>query len=68
MEAADSIDPKEVAKVLPDTKFRTFYGGEIGFYGEETYGSKQQMRLPVIVTQIQGGVLIELDRVVPGGN
>lgn len=68
MEAANSIDPKEVARVLPDTKFRTFYGGEIGLYGEETYGSNQQMRLPVIVTQIQDGVLIELDRVVPGGN
>jgi branched-chain amino acid transport system substrate-binding protein len=68
MEAADSVDPKEVAKVLPQTKFRTFYGDEIGFYGEATYGSNQQMRLPVIVTQIQGGKLVELDRVVPGGN
>lgn len=68
MEAADSIDPKEVAKVLPNVKFRTFYGGEVGFYGMDSYGSIQQMRLPVIVTQVQNGTLVELDRVVPTGN
>lgn len=68
MEAAQSIDPKEVAKVMPTVKFNTFYGGEIGFYGMDSYGSKQQMRLPVIVTQIKNGELIELDRVVPSGD
>src|SRR5690606_25199634 len=65
MEKAQSIEPKEVAKVLPDITFRTFYGGEIGFGGMETYGSKQQMQLPVIITQIQDGKLVELSRIVP---
>jgi branched-chain amino acid transport system substrate-binding protein len=68
MEAADSVEPKEVAAAMPDVTFRTFYGGEIGFYGEETYGTVQQMRLPVIITQIQDGELVERGRVVPDGN
>ena len=67
MEASDSVEPKEVAAVMPNVTFRSFYGDEIGFYGEETYGTVQQMRLPVIVTQIQGGELVELGRVVPDG-
>ena len=67
METANSIDPKEVAKVMPDVTFKTFYGGEIGFYGIDSYGSRQQMRLPVIVTQIQDGKLVEMARVVPDG-
>ncbi|MBW3098179.1 ABC transporter substrate-binding protein [Pseudohoeflea coraliihabitans] len=67
MEKAQSVDPKEVAEVMPDVTFRTFYGSEIGFYGVDSYGSKQQMQLPVIVTQIQDGELVELDRVVPSG-
>lgn len=67
MEASDSIEPKKVAAVMPDVTFRTFYGSEIGFYGEETYGTVQQMRLPVIITQIQDGDLVELGRVVPDG-
>lgn len=68
MEAAGSIEPREVAKALPDVTFRTFYGGEIGFYGMDNYGSRQQMKLPVIVTQVKDGTLVEAARVTPTGN
>ena len=67
MEAADSVEPKEVAAEMPGVTFRSFYGIDVGFYGEETYGSVQQMRLPVIITQIQDGELVERGRVVPEG-
>lgn len=63
IEKANSIDPKAVAKVLPQVKFRTFYGEEIGFGGTKSYGSQQQMLLPVIITQIQNGKLVELSRI-----
>lgn len=68
MEAAGSIEPREVAKALPDVTFRTFYGDEIGFYGMDNYGSRQQMKLPVIVTQVKDGKLVEAARVTPTGN
>lgn len=68
MEKADSIDPREVAKVLPDVTFPTFYGGEVGFYGMDNYGSRQQMKLPVIVTRVVNGELVEVGRVTPAGN
>ncbi|SFU16955.1 ABC transporter substrate-binding protein [Mesorhizobium sp. YR577] len=68
IEKAQSIDPREVAKVLPDLTFRTFYGGEIGFGGMKDYGSKQQMQLPVVITQVQDGKLVELSRIPASGN
>ena len=68
IEAAQSVDPKEVAKALPGVRFTSFYGGEIGFGGTEIYGSPQQMQAPVLVTQIQDGKLVELSRIAPKGN
>ncbi|SAK94655.1 branched chain amino acid ABC transporter periplasmic ligand-binding protein [Caballeronia temeraria] len=62
MEQAQSIDPKEVARVMPAVKFKTFYGGETGFGGKGIYGSDQQMALPVIVTQVENGKLVERAR------
>nr|MBF0681867.1 ABC transporter substrate-binding protein [Pseudomonas sp.] len=64
MEKAQSIDPKEVAKVLPETTFNSFYG-PAGFGGEATYGSPQQILVPVIVTQMKGGELVEVSRIEP---
>ncbi|TEA77235.1 ABC transporter substrate-binding protein [Allopusillimonas ginsengisoli] len=61
MEKAQSIDPKDVAKALPTVRFQSFYG-ESGFGGEKVYGSPQQMLLPVIVTQLRDGKLIEITR------
>ncbi|ASP23514.1 leucine-, isoleucine-, valine-, threonine-, and alanine-binding protein (plasmid) [Antarctobacter heliothermus] len=65
MEMAGSVDPKAVAEVLPEVTFQSFYGQEVGFYGEELYGRNQQMRLPIIVTQVTDGVLVEVARLTP---
>jgi branched-chain amino acid transport system substrate-binding protein len=65
IEKAQSIDPKDIAAALPSVKFRTFYGGETGFGGKEDYGSAQQPILPVYVTQIVGGKLVEKARIQP---
>lgn len=64
IEAANSIDPKKVAKILPDIIFESSYG-PTAFGGKETYGIAQQMLVPVIVTQIKGGKTVEIERIVP---
>ena len=62
MEKAQSIEPKDVAGVMQSVRFKTFYGGETGFGGKDIYGSNQQMVLPVLVTQIENGKLVEKAR------
>ncbi len=62
MEKAQSVDPKEVAKAMPEVKFQSFFG-EVDFGGKSVYGSDQQMQLPVIITQISGTALKEVGRV-----
>ncbi|VVE50333.1 ABC transporter substrate-binding protein [Pandoraea terrigena] len=62
MESAQSIEPAQVAKVMPTVKFKSFYG-ETGFGGKAIYGSDQQMQLPVIITKISGTTLQEVGRV-----
>lgn len=62
MEAAQSVDPKAVAAALPKVKFNSFYG-PAAFGGKDIYGSMQQILVPVIVTQIKGGKLVELRRI-----
>ncbi|MES2260323.1 MAG: ABC transporter substrate-binding protein [Pseudomonadota bacterium] len=64
MELSQSIDPKVVAAALPRVKFESFYGTS-GFGRKDTYGSAQQILIPVIVTQIKGGKLIEVKRIEP---
>ena len=53
---------------MPDVTFTSFYGGKIGFYGMGTYGAKQQMQLPVIITEITDGKLVEKSRIEASGN
>lgn len=65
IEAADSLDPVKVAEIMPTAKFTTFYGGEIGFYGSQEYGNDQQMRLPILVTQVVKGELVLVKRLDP---
>jgi branched-chain amino acid transport system substrate-binding protein len=65
MEKSQSIEPKKVAEALPSVTFQSFYGNTARFGGEETYGSPQQMMLPVIVTRIEQGELVELGRINP---
>jgi branched-chain amino acid transport system substrate-binding protein len=64
IEKADSIDPKKVAKVLPEIIFESSYG-PTAFGGKETYGSPQQMLVPIIVTQIKNGQTVEIARISP---
>jgi branched-chain amino acid transport system substrate-binding protein len=67
MEKADSLDPKKVGAVMPDLTFTSFYGNKVGFYGLDTYSAKQQMQLPVIITQINDGKLVEKKRIEASG-
>lgn len=62
MELAQSIDPVAVAAALPNAKFNSFYGPS-GFGGKTTYGTNQQILVPVVVTQIQNGKLVEVSRI-----
>lgn len=64
MLAANSVEPKAIAAVLPKIIFEISYG-KSAFGGAETYGSPQQMLVPVVVTQIKGGKLVELSRETP---
>lgn len=64
MEAAQSIDPEEIIKVLPKIVFETSYG-PTAFGGVDEYGSPQQMLLPVMITQVQDGKLVEIERAIP---
>jgi branched-chain amino acid transport system substrate-binding protein len=50
---------------MPSTRFRTFYGGETGWGRKDIYGSVQQAMLPVYITQVVNGKLVEKARVIP---
>ncbi len=63
-EKADSLDPEVIAKTLPEIVFESSYGPST-FGGAQEYGSPQQMLLPTIVTQVQGGKIVEVKRVTP---
>jgi branched-chain amino acid transport system substrate-binding protein len=64
MEKSSSIDPKVVAKTLPTIIFESSYG-PTAFGGKDTYGSPQQMLVPIIVTQIKNGQTVEIARIIP---
>lgn len=68
IEKAGSLDPKAIATAMPSVKFKTFYGGLSGFGGKEIYGSDQQPQLPVYITQIVDGKLVERARIEPKAN
>lgn len=62
IEKANSLDPRAVARVLPETVFDSSYG-PTAFGDKSVYGLPQQMLLPVIVTQIQNGKVVEVGRI-----
>lgn len=68
LEKAQSLDPKAIAAALPTAKFDSFLGKGIGYGGKETYGYPQAPNLPVYITQIVDGKLIEKLRVDRNGN
>jgi branched-chain amino acid transport system substrate-binding protein len=65
IEKAQSLDPKEIAAVLPTVKFRTLLGGMAHFGGQATYGSDSQAITPIYITQIVNGKLVEKARIEP---
>lgn len=64
MEAANSLEPAAIAAVLPKIVFDVSYG-KTAFGAKDTYGSPQHLLLPAIVTQVKGGKLVEVKRLVP---
>jgi len=64
MEAANSLDPKAIAAVLPKITFDISYG-KSAFGAKDTYGSAQHLLVPVVVTQVRAGKLAEVRRLVP---
>lgn len=64
MEAANSLDPKAIAAVLPKITFDISYG-KSAFGAKDTYGSAQHLLVPVVVTQVKAGKLAEVRRLVP---
>lgn len=61
---AQSLDPRDIAKALPGVRFHSFYG-EAGFGGKADYGSVQQPLLPVYITQVVNGKLVDKAKVEP---
>lgn len=64
IETANSVEPKLVAAALNKIVFDSSYGPSAFGYAEE-YGLPNQMMLPILVTQIKGGKVIEVKRVNP---
>ena len=64
MEASNSLDPKKIAEVLPTLIFETSYGKTV-FGSKAVYDSPQQMQVPVMITQVQDGKMVELTRIIP---
>jgi branched-chain amino acid transport system substrate-binding protein len=64
-EKAQSLEPKAIAAAMPTVTFRSFYADNTKFGGKEAYGSVQQPQLPVYITQIVDGKLVDRARVDP---
>ena len=58
IEKAQSIDPVEVAKVMPSVTFNSLYGNNVTFGGASIYGSKMAPNMPAYITQIVNGKLV----------
>jgi branched-chain amino acid transport system substrate-binding protein len=63
IEKAQSLEPKDIAAAMPSVTFKSFYGDNIAFGGKEIYGSVQQPMLPVYITQIVDGKVVERARI-----
>ena len=64
MVKAGSADPAKVREAFPSLVFESSYG-PAAFGGADIYGTPQQMLLPIIVSQIQQGKVVEVSRVIP---
>lgn len=64
LEHAGTNDQDAVREALTQVEVQSSYG-PAAFGAESTYGSPQQLLLPVIVTQVQEGETVELETLVP---
>ncbi|OUM91140.1 MAG: hypothetical protein BAA01_09605 [Bacillus thermozeamaize] len=64
LEKAGTFEPDKLREVIPTLIYETSYG-KAAFGSETYYGSPQQLLLPVTVTQIQNGKVVEVERVIP---
>jgi branched-chain amino acid transport system substrate-binding protein len=64
MKSANSLEPKVIAETLPKIMFDTSYG-KTAFGGAATYGTPQQLLVPVMITQIRNGKMVEINRLTP---
>jgi branched-chain amino acid transport system substrate-binding protein len=62
LEKAGRVDATAVAKVLPTIVFDSSFGPS-AFGGRSQYGTPQQILLPVIVTQVRDGKVVEIARI-----
>jgi branched-chain amino acid transport system substrate-binding protein len=62
MEKAKSVDPAKVQAALPGVIFESSYG-PAAFGGKDEYGSPQQMLLPILISQVKDGKVIERKRI-----
>lgn len=65
-EKAQSLEPKDLAAVMPTVRYRSFVADDVALGGKDVYGSVQQPILPVYITQIVNGKLVERARIAPG--
>jgi branched-chain amino acid transport system substrate-binding protein len=63
MEKSQSVEPKDLAAIMSSVKFKTFLGGETGFGGIESYGVNMAPKLPVYISQVVDGKLVERARI-----
>ena len=64
MQKAQSIDPKVVAETLPTTVFQSLCGPAT-FGAADIAGTRHQILIPALVTQLKGDTLVDLVRVRP---
>ena len=63
-ESANSLDPEKIKDVLVHVKFESSFGPS-AFGRAEIYGAPIAMLLPVLVTQVEGGKVVERARLIP---
>ena len=65
MEKAQSTDPAQAVAALLKSKYTTFFGGETWFGGKADYGSDIAPLLPVYITQVVDGKLVQAAQMDP---
>ncbi|MCR1783793.1 ABC transporter substrate-binding protein [Nocardioides carbamazepini] len=64
IEEAGTIESDAVREALTEITFESSWGAA-AFGAEDVYGAKQQILTPMIVTQVRGDAIVEVERIVP---